>query len=60
MLHEISQRKTNTIWHHLYVYSENKIVSKTRSRFTGAENKLLVTSGGEGLYKGGGERSAKY
>ena len=48
MLSEISQRKTNTVWYHLYVESKkyNKLVNITkRSRPTDIENKLVVTSG---------------
>ena len=58
MLSEISQRKTNTVWYHLYVESKkyNKLVNITkRSRPTDIENKLVVTSGwgGVGQYRGG-------
>ena len=41
MLSEISQKKTNTVWHHLYVESKkyNKLVTITKSnRLTGKEN----------------------
>ena len=51
MLSEISQRKTNTLRHHLYVESKkfNKLVNITkRSRVMGIENKVMVTSEGEG------------
>ena len=48
MLSEISQRKINTVWYHLYVESKkyNKLVNiKKRSRLTDIENKLMITSG---------------
>ena len=41
MLSEISQKKTNTVWHHLYAESKkyNKLVTITKSnRLTGKEN----------------------
>ena len=44
---EISQRKTNTVWYHLYVESKkkyNKLMNtKKGSRLTDTENKLGVT-----------------
>ena len=43
MLSEISQRKTNTVWYHVYVELENKTSDYKRNRLI--ENKLLVTSG---------------
>ena len=66
MLSEISQRKTNTVWYHLYVESKkyNKLVNITkRSRPTDIENKLVVTSReklGEEQYRGRGLRSTNY
>ena len=59
MLSEISQRKTNTVWYHLYFEYKtyNKVVNETkkkqthryreqkRSRLTDIENKLVVTNG---------------
>ena len=47
MLSEIRQRKTNTVWYHLYVESkkQNKLVNKQKGeRLTDIENKLVVTS----------------
>ena len=47
---EISQRKTNTVWYHLYVESKKKKnttnwwIQKKGSRLTDTENKLGVTS----------------
>ena len=53
MLSEISQTKTNTAWHHLYVepkkmqqiseYNNNN--NNKKSRLTDTESKLVVTSG---------------
>ena len=43
MLSEISQRKTNTVWYHVYVELENKTSDYKGNRLI--ENKLLVTSG---------------
>ena len=40
MLREISQRKTNTIWSHLYVESGEK--KKNTTQFIGIENRLVV------------------
>ena len=48
-LSELSQKKVNTVWYHLYMESKkyNKLVNITkRSRLTDIENKLVVTSGG--------------
>ena len=48
MLSEISQRKINILWYHLYVESKNKykrIYIQNRNRFTNTENKLMVTEG---------------
>ena len=44
MLSEISQRKTNTVWYHLYV--ESKKYYKwmyVKNRLTDMENKLVIT-----------------
>ena len=47
MLSEINQRKSNTIWFHLYV--ESKEQNKQNSnRLTDSENKLMVVGGEEG------------
>ena len=57
---EVSQRKTNIIWYHLYVESKAKKEKKrykwtylqNRNRLTDIENKLMVTNGkrkGEGI-----------
>ena len=53
MLSEISQRKTNTVWYHLYV--ESKKIQQTsvynkKEADTDIENKPVVTSG-EGKYR---------
>ena len=50
MLSEVRQRKTNTIWYHLYV--ESKIWYKwtypqNRNRLMGIENRLMVAKGWE-------------
>ena len=62
MQSQTSQRKTHTIWYHLYVGSEeyNKPVNITaKSRLTDIENKWVVTTGQEWQYKdGGGEVQA--
>ena len=51
MLSETSQRKTNTVWYHLYVESKkyNKLVTKTnkKGRLTDMENKLPEGRGKE-------------
>ena len=56
MLSEISQRKINTVWYHLYVEFKNynKFLNKLhkRCRLTDIENKLVVTSGGGRAIKG--------
>ena len=43
MLSEIRQRKTNTVWYHLYV--ESKKYNKKGSRVTDTEDKLMAASG---------------
>ena len=59
MLSKISQRKTNTVWYHLYVEHRrcSKLVKITkRCRLTDTDNKLVVTSGereGGGMSMGG-------
>ena len=54
MLSEISQRKTNSVWYHLYVESKkyNELVNIT-NRLTDTESKQVVTSGGGGRGKTG-------
>ena len=45
---EVSQRKTNIIWYHLYVESKKWykwIYLQNRNRVTDVENKLMVTKG---------------
>ena len=43
MLNEISQRKTNARWFHLYVESKNKINNKqNRNKLTDTDNILAV------------------
>ena len=57
MQSQISQRKTHTIWYHLYVGSKkhNKLVNiTTKSRLTDIENKWVVTTEWERQYKDGG------
>ena len=47
-LSEVSQRKTNTIWYHLYVESEiwhKWTYLRNRNRFTDTENRLVVAKG---------------
>ena len=50
MLSEVSQRKTNIIWYHLYVESKkngtNELIYKTEIRVTDVKNKLMITGGG--------------
>ena len=43
MLREISQRKTNRVWSHLYVESENK----NKNKLIDTENRLVVARGRE-------------
>ena len=48
---EVSQRKTNTIWHHLYVESKKWYewtYLQSTNRLTDIENKLMVTKGERG------------
>ena len=49
ILSEVSQRKTNIIWHHLYVESKkndtNETYLKNRNRLTNIENELMVAKG---------------
>ena len=54
ILSEVSQTKTNIIWHHLYVKSKKIIHMKLfikQNRLIDIENKLVVTKGegGEGV-----------
>ena len=45
---EVRQRKTNTVWYHLYMESKNIQTSeyyKKKDRLTDIENKLVVTRG---------------
>ena len=44
IISEISQRKTNTVWYHLYSESKNKLGNIAKNQFTDIE-KLMVTSG---------------
>ena len=54
ILSEVSQRKVNIIWYHLYMESKKSWYKWTylqnRNRLTDIENKLMVTKGegGEG------------
>ena len=47
VLSEVSHRKENIIWYHLYVESKNKLYKwsylQNKSRLTDIENKLMVT-----------------
>ena len=49
---EVSQRKTNIIWYHLFVESKKIILTWTylqsRDRLTDIENNLMVTKGESG------------
>lgn len=50
MLTEISQKKTNTIWFHLYMEFKNKTKKnkdKPKDRLLTLENKLMVIREGE-------------
>ena len=41
---EITQRKTSTIWYHLYAESKTQTKqNKTKKRLIGTENKLVAT-----------------
>ena len=47
ILNEVKQRKTNMVWHGLYVESKkiiNELIYKT-DRLTDIENKLMATKG---------------
>ena len=49
---EISQKKTNIIWYHLYVESKKMIQMNLFIKLTVIENKLMVIKGerdGEGI-----------
>ena len=53
ILNEVSQRKTNSIWYHLYVESKKKKRYKwtyiqNRNRPTDIESKLIVIKGERG------------
>ena len=53
ILSEISQRKTNIIWYHLYVESKRKKRLKStyfQNRDSHTENKIIVTKGREGIH----------
>ena len=53
VLGEVSQRKTNTMWYHLYVESKKRhkrTYLRNRKRYKEVENKLVV-AGGKGLGK---------
>ena len=54
MLSEISYRKMNTVYFYLHVESKkkNEWMNTTRKRFTGIENKVVVTSGERGEGRG--------
>ena len=51
ILTEVSQRKTNTMWYHLYVESKkvdtNELIYKAQTDLQ-IENKLTITEGEEG------------
>ena len=50
MLSEISQRKTNTVWSHLYVESkkkQNEQAKQNENRLIDADNKLVPARGEE-------------
>ena len=44
----VRQRKTNTVWFHLYVESKKQNKQKTRNRIIDTQNKLVV-AGEEGV-----------
>ena len=48
MPNEVNQRKTSTVWYHLYVESKkyNRLVNITEKQTQIQKNKLVVTSGG--------------
>ena len=51
ILSEVSQRKTNITWYHLYVESKKMIqinYLQNRNRLTDIENKLMITKGERG------------
>ena len=59
MLSEISKRKTNTVWYHLYVESKkyNKLVNKTKKKQTHTYREQISgyqwgEGRGEGQYRG--------
>ena len=64
MLSEISQRKTNTVWYHLYVESKkyNRLVNITKKRQTHRYRAQTsgYQGGGEGHYRGRGVGGANY
>lgn len=55
-LSEISQRKTATVRHHLYVQSKEKKVHAKQKQTHTCRNKPVVTKGG----RGGGSRSGDW
>ena len=59
MLSEISQRKTNTVWYHLYVESKKmKLVNITSNRFRKQTSE--ERGAGEGHDQGRGLRGTNY
>ena len=48
MLSKVRKRKTNIIWHHLYIKSKNTTQMNLFTKQTHIENQLMVTKGGQG------------
>ena len=48
MLSKISQRKTNTVWFHLYVETKKQNKQQNWNRLTDTENKCMVAKGDGG------------